>query len=86
MPMELQQRCWNHESREAACRCPACSRSYCRECVTEHEGRLLCAACLAAATVQSAPAASGSRSLAPLVMIVVGILLAWLIYWVAGAA
>ena len=44
--MELQQRCWNHEAREAACRCPACGRSYCRECVSEHEGRLLCAACL----------------------------------------
>ena len=44
----LHQRCWNHEGREAVCQCPGCSRSFCRECVTEHEARLLCAACLEA--------------------------------------
>jgi hypothetical protein len=27
-------------------RCPGCRRSFCRECVTEHDERLLCAACL----------------------------------------
>ncbi|MBI5725996.1 MAG: rhomboid family protein [Planctomycetes bacterium] len=40
------QRCFNHASREAAARCPACRRYFCRECVTEHGGRLLCAGCL----------------------------------------
>lgn len=40
------QRCFNHAGREAAARCPECGRDYCRECVTEHEGRLTCAACL----------------------------------------
>lgn len=29
-------------------RCPECKRHYCRECVTEHEHRLLCASCIAA--------------------------------------
>ncbi len=42
------QRCVLHVQREAAARCPACSRFYCRECVTEHEGRFLCATCLRA--------------------------------------
>lgn len=41
-----QQRCFNHAAREAAARCPECGRFYCRECVTEHEDRLVCAACL----------------------------------------
>jgi hypothetical protein len=41
-----QQRCFNHAAREAAARCPACGRFYCRECVTEHDDRLVCAACL----------------------------------------
>jgi hypothetical protein len=27
-------------------RCPECGRFYCRECVAEHEDRVLCAACL----------------------------------------
>ncbi len=40
------QRCTIHLEREAAARCPSCERFYCRECVTEHGGRLLCAACL----------------------------------------
>lgn len=41
------QRCFNHAGREAVARCPGCNRYYCRECVTEHEGRVLCAACIA---------------------------------------
>lgn len=40
-------RCRNHAQREAAGRCPECERFFCRECLTEHEGRVLCAACLA---------------------------------------
>ncbi len=40
------QRCFNHSMREAVARCPACSRFYCRECITEHEGKMLCATCL----------------------------------------
>ncbi len=42
------QRCTIHLEREAAARCPSCERFFCRECVTEHDGRLLCAACLRA--------------------------------------
>ena len=40
------QRCFNHSAREAAARCPECGHSYCRECITEHDDRLICAACL----------------------------------------
>lgn len=43
-----EQRCARHAEREAAARCPACSRFFCRECITEHEGRVLCSACLSA--------------------------------------
>ena len=39
-------RCFHHAQREAAARCPECGHFYCRECVTEHDGRLLCTACL----------------------------------------
>ena len=40
------QRCYHHAAREAAARCPLCSQFYCRECVIEHEGRMICAVCL----------------------------------------
>ena len=41
-----QQRCFNHARRESVARCPECRRFFCRECVTEHEDRVICAACL----------------------------------------
>ncbi len=40
------QRCFHHPGREAAARCPECERFFCRECVTEHDGRVTCANCL----------------------------------------
>ena len=40
-------RCAHHAEREAAARCPSCKAFYCRECITEHDGRFLCAGCLA---------------------------------------
>jgi hypothetical protein len=45
--------CRNHASREAVARCPQCGHFYCRECVTEHENRMLCNACLAQATAKA---------------------------------
>ncbi len=42
----VSQRCFNHGGREAVARCVSCGRSYCRECVAEHGGRMICAACL----------------------------------------
>ena len=42
----IHQRCFNHALREAAARCPECGHFYCRECITEHEERLICATCL----------------------------------------
>jgi len=40
------QRCFHHASREAAARCPECGQFYCRECITEHDDRVICASCL----------------------------------------
>lgn len=41
-----QQHCLNHPAREAAAQCPQCRRFFCRECITEHDDRILCAVCL----------------------------------------
>jgi hypothetical protein len=86
----INQRCWNHESREAVCRCPECGNSFCRECVTEHDFRLLCASCLnamARARQGQRPAKRrGLRRLAPFAMTIGGIALAWVIFFGAGEA
>ena len=44
----IHQRCVNHAMREAVARCLECRGFFCRECVTEHDERLICAACLRA--------------------------------------
>jgi hypothetical protein len=41
-----QKQCLNHHQREAVARCPQCAQFYCRECITEHDDRVICAACL----------------------------------------
>ncbi|HEV2695953.1 MAG TPA: rhomboid family protein [Verrucomicrobiae bacterium] len=41
-----QQSCLNHATREAVARCPECGHFYCRECIAEHDDRVICAACL----------------------------------------
>ena len=35
-------------------RCPSCGEFFCRECVSEHDGKLLCASCLARSSTTSA--------------------------------
>jgi hypothetical protein len=42
----VHQRCLNHIDREAVARCPECQKHFCRECISEHDDRVLCAACL----------------------------------------
>jgi hypothetical protein len=80
----VQQRCFNHAAREAAARCPACKQFFCRECVTEHEDRVLCAACLR--KLVQARAATG-RTLARVIRFAqwaVGILIAWFFFFLIG--
>ena len=81
----LHQRCWNHEDREAVCRCPQCGRSFCRECVGEHESRLLCAACLKTAARSRETAAKMSRFRDP-ALILAGLALGWIVLFCAGEA
>lgn len=77
------QRCWHHPAREAVVRCPVCRRFYCRECVIEHEGRMICAACMAQAsgTGRQTGHVVNARWTA---LALGGLLLAWLIFYYLG--
>ena len=79
------QRCWNHAAREAACRCPACSRFFCRECVTEHDARLLCAACVAGMAKTARRTSTRWRSLVARGAVAAGLLLAWATFYSTGS-
>jgi hypothetical protein len=80
----IHERCFNHARREAVARCPECGRFFCRECVTEHEGRVVCAACLGA---QLHPAPIRSSLFGRLLLgfqVVVGLSGLWLIFYFLG--
>lgn len=39
-------KCFNHAVREAVAVCPECNSFFCRECIVEHHGRIVCSSCL----------------------------------------
>jgi len=77
------QRCWTHAQREAVSRCPACQRFYCRECVTEHDGRLLCVQCLSAGTAVQARR-HGTRWLPWTAAAVLGLWVSFVVFYTTG--
>ena len=77
------QRCLHHVHREAVCRCPNCARYYCRECVVEHEDRLICASCLRRLSAP-APRVEAIRRATGAVSFLSALLLAWLFFYYAG--
>jgi hypothetical protein len=80
----IQQRCVNHELREAASRCPVCLRYFCRECVTEHEDRVLCAECLKKVIASENVPSGVGRSLVRGLLPIAGLLMAWLFFYAIG--
>lgn len=79
----LDQRCVNHAQREAAVQCPSCKRFFCRECVTEHAGRMVCVSCVAMlARVHEKMVPAQRARWAVLAM--GGLVLAWLVFYYLG--
>jgi hypothetical protein len=78
----IQQRCIVHLDREAAVRCPVCRRFYCRECVIEHDGRMMCAHCVA--RFEAAPERRGSSTAVWGMLSLIGFLVDWLIFYYFG--
>lgn len=79
----IHQRCWHHADREAVVRCPGCRRFYCRECVIEHEGRMICAACTDRG---KGAGADRSRTAVWMALGLCGFLLAWAVFYYLGMA
>jgi hypothetical protein len=86
MPSLTQQRCLNHGFREAVARCPECRRFFCRECITEHEERVLCAACLKKLTRTASRRRFQFANLGVVVQCLLGVLTAWLFFHCVGRA
>ena len=78
------QRCFNHALREAAVRCPECSRFFCRECVSEHDDRLICASCLKKLAESGAPKRRTLSKVTGAAQLVFGVLVAWFFFFMIG--
>jgi hypothetical protein len=79
----VDQRCWIHEEREAVARCVPCRRFFCRECITEHEGQMICAECVAR-TLAPRRASERSRAIVWAVLALGGVFVAWLVFYYLG--
>jgi hypothetical protein len=78
-------RCFNHAQREAAARCTVCGTFLCRECITEHNGRMICARCL----LPGDTARDKRRFLSGIMrmlQLLGGVLVLWFVFFLMGQA
>lgn len=78
------QRCAHHPVREAVARCPECGGFFCRECITEHEDRVICASCLKQLAHTAAARRASFAGLGRIVFCALGFLIAWLFFYETG--
>jgi hypothetical protein len=78
------QRCFNHVSREAVARCLACSHFFCRECISEHEDRAICASCLKMEADQAAAPSRHYLWLWRVTQALVGVVTVWFFFYLLG--
>lgn len=74
----------HHPDREAIVRCPECRRHFCRECVAEHDDRMLCADCLRKLQPKEPSVRTTFSGLRRLACCIAGVLLAWFFFYLVG--
>jgi len=79
------ERCFNHASREAVARCPECGRYFCRECISEHDDRVICAFCLKRLSKESVKR-NRLTGLVRVAQVLIGVLLLWSSFYLLGKA
>jgi hypothetical protein len=86
MPALVHQRCFHHSQREAVARCPECRQFYCRECITEHDDRVICANCLKKLTLRPETTRGSFAWLRPLLQLSAGLVVVWFFFYFLGAS
>ena len=82
----VHQRCFNHATREAVARCPECRHYFCRECVTEHDDRVICSACLKKLTPVALLKRPAFAALMRAAQCLLGIFIAWFFFYLIGTS
>jgi hypothetical protein len=78
------QRCLHHADRAAVARCPACAQYFCRECVTEHEGKFLCSNCLRGRAAPIGSAHVTTEWFKAALCLFIGLSVAWSFFYLIG--
>lgn len=81
-----EQRCRNHAQREAVARCPECRRFFCRECVVEHDDRMICTSCLRTLTARETPRRRHLRAVWRFAQCAVSFVILWVAFLMLGRA
>lgn len=76
-----EQKCEIHPRRGAAARCPVCESVFCRECITEHEGRVVCARCLSSMTEDATDEGERTLLYSGVLRVACGLLIGWLFFY-----
>lgn len=79
-----QQRCLRHAEREAVARCPECLNFFCRECITEHEDRVLCSTCLTKLVSAEAKRRSIFKHPVQILLMAMGLAVGWWFFYLVG--
>ena len=86
MPSLAHERCFHHALREAVARCPECERFFCRECITEHDDRVICASCLKRLVARAGSRGDRWSWLVRFAQCLAGLTLCWIVFYYAGRA
>lgn len=78
------QKCKRHALREAVARCPECKGFFCRECVTEHEDRVICSDCLVKLSEKKMKKPLRFRWVLRGAGVVTGFFILWLFFYYLG--
>ena len=76
--------CLHHPQREAAARCTACGQPFCRECVTELSGRMVCGSCYKEKTQAKVKPKRDFFIITSALQAALGIAALWFTAWLLG--
>ena len=76
--------CLLHPEREAVAICLSCNNYFCRECVTEHKGRVLCKPCLSREKGKSVKRKKMPLLIRAALAILAGLLLCYFLFYSLG--
>ncbi len=77
-------RCLRHHQREAVALCPQCGHYFCRECISEHQGRILCSRCLNTFAVDAPRSRRWAGRFGDLLGAVSGLMFLWMAFYYFG--